>query len=241
MKRTISLMAVLVLGASLAWGASSRSNRDDSLLYVGVAPLGVHLPTLATQPVAVGVYLGENWLVGAEYGSADLTVKDGKGEFGPAEFTVPDTEDDWKLDGSYDNLGAFVRWFPGTNSFNITLAAHKREWTADLDFVYTRSDTGTPVPLSAGLTADSTVGTLGLGNQWMMDFGLVIGVDWVVASAPLGTSTSSRIDDSSLAAYGGLPAAEKRQAEQEIEDAADTLNTVSALPGLFVLSLGWAF
>lgn len=241
MKRLFILLAVALLASPAAWAASSRQNRGDSLLYVGISPIGLHLPSVATRPVAAGVYLGENLLVGGEFGTADIKIENGEGEFGPFEFDAPDSEEDWRVDGSYDNLGAFVRWFPGTNSLNLLLAVHRRTWDTDFDFTIVEEGTGTRVPLSANLTAEATVGTVGLSNQWIFDFGLVIGVDWLVASALSGDSSDATIDDSSLGTFAGLVQDDKEEAQQQLEDAGDALNTVSGFPGLFVLSVGWAF
>ena len=80
MKKAIILLAGLLAFASAAIGATTRQNRADSLFFLGISPIGIHIPTLATHPVAVGIYLGESWLIGAEYGSADIKIQNKKGD-----------------------------------------------------------------------------------------------------------------------------------------------------------------
>ncbi|MCH9045454.1 MAG: hypothetical protein IIA40_05055 [SAR324 cluster bacterium] len=237
MKKAIILLAGLLAFASAAIGATTRQNRADSLLFVGISPVGIHIPTLATQPVAVGIYLGESWLIGAEYGSANIKIQNKKGEFGPFEFDVPDSEPGEFVDGSYDNLGAFIRWFPG-NSFHVTLAAHKREWDINASVTIIDSVLGART-IRSKMNADATVATLGFGNQWIMDFGLVIGLDWLLLSGVVDDSVSSDINLGDLTAL--TTQADRDAAIADLNELADNLNKVSGLPGLFVLTLGWAF
>lgn len=191
----------------------TADNRANKTLYIGFVPGGVHIPSLATHPVQLGVYLGD-FLIG--------------GEFGKFSYTYEDSGD--KADGDYTNVGAFARWFPG-NSFNFLFAVNKRTWDVDA----TVSDSyGT---VHGRLKADATVYTLGVGNQWITDFGLVFGMDWLVASG-IGSS-SSTFTSPDLA---GVPAGPQRDAAtKDLEDLGDLLNKVSGLPGLFIVSVGFAF
>ncbi|MCH7478490.1 MAG: hypothetical protein IIA14_10360, partial [SAR324 cluster bacterium] len=107
------VLAIVFLSASVAVAADTRANRSDSLIFLGISPFGIHIPTLFASPVGVGIYLGDNLLFGVESGSISGESQDDKGSTGTASF---------------DNTGAYIRLFPGTNSFNFFAAVHKREW-----------------------------------------------------------------------------------------------------------------
>lgn len=187
---------------------------DDSgkLIYVGITPIGIHIPTWATHPVQAGVYLGD-FLIGGEYGQFSFKIDDGG-----------DT-----ADGTYRNMGVFARWFAG-RSFNFLFALNKRTW--DTDAIVT---TEGGITARANLTADATVYTVGIGNHWVADFGLVFAMDYLVLSSlASSTSTFTGLDPT-------IPAGERAAVEKDMESLGDLLNTVSAWPGIFILSVGWAF
>ncbi|MCZ6842026.1 MAG: hypothetical protein O7G32_04255 [SAR324 cluster bacterium] len=238
MKKTILFLALLALGSASAMALPTRQNRDDSLLMVGYSPIGLHIPTLLTMPVSVGLYLGTNWLVGAESGSFSIDSGDVGADSG-------DT-----FEGEFSNRGVFGRWFPGTNSFNFLLALHQRNW--EIRFGTTISlDAGGSAPISATLTTEATVATLGIGNQWMMDFGMIVGVDWLVVSGLLMDDAALKVDAISIlgveldpdaaVALGLISQADVDRANKEAQKAGDIINDISAFPGILVLTLGWAF
>lgn len=228
-RKTIALAGVVFLGfLSLAQGAETRQNRDESLIFIGVSPLGLHLPTFATQPVGLGVYLGDSLLIGVEAGSTTQTYD----------------EDGVEATATYSNSGAYVRWFTG-NSFNVFGALHERAWSADAETEIASTISGIPVTIAAQATLDATatVATLGLGNQWIMDFGLVVGMDWLLGSGIIASSSAVSVEaqGEALGQTITLSDAEKAEAEADLQDTADALNAASGLPGLFVLTLGYAF
>jgi hypothetical protein len=221
---------LLLLVPTLSWAASSRDNRADSTVFLGISPVGVHAPTLLTHPIGIGVYLGPNWMIGAEYG----------------QFSHDFDDDETEATADYSNAGAYVRWFPGTNSFNVGLAVHKR--ILDGEATTTVSDpTYGNVDLKGTLKADATVGSLILGNQWMMDFGLVIGLDWIVVSGLLADSSKAEVTGTGRDADGNtvdvsdLDADTRRDAEKEMIELGNTANEISAFPGILVLTIGWSF
>lgn len=219
---TSTLLLALLLALPLAAQAqSSRANRGDSTLMLGVSS-GGHLPSAIAPPVGVGLFLGESLLLGAEYGQSSYS---GEGD------------DDLEYETTYTNAGGFARWFPG-NSFNVLLAYHQRTWDAELEYTVEDETTGVDKPVDATLTADAGVVTAGIGNQWTTDFGMVIGVDWLLGSALASSSKSGEIDDEMAETYAPE---EVEEAEAELEDAGDLLNQASASPGVFVITLGWAF
>ncbi len=225
MKKTIWIMAIAaLLTANSAWAADTRDNRADRYVLLAVQPIGIDAATLIAPPIQLGGYLGPNWLVTVEYGRRNFSLDTGS--------------NNGKATGTFVNEGAAVRWFPGTNSFNLGLAFNQRSW--DVDFTYTVSSGagGPDIPVKANLKANAGVPALIIGNQWMMDFGLVIGLDWLILSTPATTTTSGTIDPAVVA---GLTPAQYADAQKTLKDGGDTLNTVSGFPGLFVLTLGWAF
>ena len=229
------LLAILFLSAPFAQAAETRANRSDSLIFLGISPFGIHIPTLIAPPVGFGIYLGDNLLIGVESGSVSASG-DSQDDAGTSTTNV-----------SFDNTGAFVRLFPGTNSFNFFAAVHKREWAVDATATFIGIDQATgffaTVQASAALTASTTVGTLGIGNQWIMDFGLVLGMDWLLLSGPISSETTAVVN--AVGTVGGftqtLTAQQKAQGEKDLTKFADFLNDVSAIPGLFVFTIGLAF
>jgi hypothetical protein len=230
MRRALLGLLVSALLPATLHAASSRDNRDDSLVFIGISPVGVHVPTLLTHPIGVGVYLGPNWMIGAEYGSTS------------ADFDDDETE----ASATYSNLGAYVRLFPGTNSFNIGLAVHRRVFSGDGTTEVTDPDYGT-VDVKASLDADATVGSLIIGNQWMMDFGLVLSVDWIVLSGLVSGKTDVSVKGTAVGPNGEtidvsqLDPETRRDAEKELTDLGSQINDVSAFPGVLVFTIGWAF
>ncbi|MCP4751367.1 MAG: hypothetical protein GY866_10770, partial [Proteobacteria bacterium] len=195
-------------------------NRGDSLLLVGMSG-GLHIASALTTPATLAVYLGESVLIGVESGSASSSQDDAEGE---AEAT-------------YTNQGIYLRYFMG-NSFNILVAANNRTWTADATVTQTTVTwTGTTTEtVTADLEASATIGTLGIGNQWLTDFGFTLGIDWIVGSGILGSSVSSNIKTTTT-----TDPAEMAQFQQDLEDFGEFLNLVSALPGFFVVTIGFTF
>jgi len=227
----ISLMTGL---ATSVWAASSRDNRADRTVYLEATPLGIHAATLLSTPViGAGVYLGPNWQIGVEYGSNEYKAK----------IANDAGTTDSKIDATYVNYGAQVRWFPGTNSFNMGLAINQRNW--DVKFNTFLTPTGAPpstpdIPVSARLKADATVPAFIIGNQWIMDFGMVVALDWLVLSAPAASSTKYTLDGATTNALSASPS-DLAKAKKQGDDAGKFLNQVSGLPGILLFTIGWAF
>ncbi|MEE8433926.1 MAG: hypothetical protein V3S64_03985, partial [bacterium] len=69
MKKPALILFLMVFAASAVFGRSSRENRGDSFIFVGYTPVGVHLATLLSQPLSLGVILGESLEIGVEFGT----------------------------------------------------------------------------------------------------------------------------------------------------------------------------
>jgi len=200
---------------------TSADNRGDSIIFVGISPFGLHLPTLATQPLSLGVHLGDSLLLAVESGSRDFTVKGTKND---------------ELSGTYSNQGIYARWFTG-NSFNFLLGYHKR--SLEVVYDYEIKVATIAVPLTSDVTYEANVATLGFGNQWLTDFGMVIGMDWLLLSSVTGSS----FDFSTPALPGNVPldATTQTKLDKAKQDANDLLDLASSIPGILVLTIGYSF
>ena len=57
-KLSILCLSILFCG-SVAWAADSAGNRADSIIMLGMAPVGIHPATLIAPPIRVAVLLGD--------------------------------------------------------------------------------------------------------------------------------------------------------------------------------------
>ena len=226
MIRKLSILCLSILFcASVAWAADSAGNRGDSIIMLGMAPVGIHLATLVAPPVRVAVLLGD-LTVGFDSGSADNTQSSGTA----------------KSTATYTNQGLNVRYFFG-NSFNASLGYHMRNYSAEATSTSSSSTysggswTTTTASETFTLDAKTTVATLGIGNHWLMDWGLWIGVDWLLASNALSQTSEATLTSST----GTVTAAESAKFKKDAEKLGDLINAISASSGFAVLTIGFAF
>ena len=226
MIRKLSILCLSILFcASVAWAADSAGNRGDSIIMLGMAPVGIHLATLVAPPVRVAVLLGD-LTVGFDSGSASSSQTSGTA----------------KSIATYTNQGLNVRYFFG-NSFNTSLGYHMRNYSAEATATSSTSTysggswTTTTASETFTLDAKTTVATLGIGNHWLMDWGLWIGVDWLLASNALSQTSEATLTSST----GTVTAAESAKFKKDAEKLGDLINAVSASSGFAVLTIGLAF
>ena len=222
MIRKLSILCLSILFcASVAWAADSAGNRGDSIIMLGMAPVGIHLATLVAPPVRVAVLL-DDITVGIDVGSADSSQSSGTA----------------KSTASYTNQGLNARYFFG-NSFNASLGYHMRNFSGTTTATaYTLSNYGVTYQIETfTMDAKTSVATLGIGNHWLMDFGLWIGGDWVLASSAL----SQTKEVTSTGTTGSPSAAQQASLKKNAEAAADEMNAWSASSGFAVLTIGFAF
>ena len=226
MIRKLSILCLSILFcASVAWAADSAGNRGDSFIMLGMAPVGIHLATLVAPPVRVAVLLGD-LTVGFDSGSASSSQTSGTA----------------KSIATYTNQGLNVRYFFG-NSFNASLGYHMRNYSAEATATSSTSTysggswTTTTASETFTLDAKTTVATLGIGNHWLMDWGLWIGVDWLLASNALSQTSEATLTSST----GTVTAAESAKFKKDAEKLGDLINAVSASSGFAVLTIGLAF
>ena len=87
------------------------------------------------------------------------------------------------------------------------------------------------------LDAKSSVLTLGIGNHWLLDWGLWIGGDWVLASSAISESSEATLTNST----GTITAAESAKFKKDVEAVGDLINGISGSSGFAVLTIGFAF
>ena len=228
MIRKLSILCLSILFcASVAWAADSAGNRGDSIIMLGMAPVGIHLATLIAPPIRVAVILGD-LTVGIDAGSADSSQSSGTA----------------KSTASYTNQGLNARYFFG-NSFNASLGYHMRNFSG------TSTTTSWCTSLSAcganwlalqtetfTVDAKTSAATIGIGNHWLLDWGLWIGGDWVLASS--GLSQTKEV--TSTGTTTGSPSTTQQATNKKsAEAAADEVNDWSASSGFAVLTIGFAF
>ena len=224
-KLSILCLSILFCG-SVAWAADSAGNRGDSIIMLGMAPVGIHLATLAAPPVRVAVLLGDI-TVGIDVGSGSSSLSSGTA----------------KSTATFTNQGLNARYFFG-NSFNASLGYHMRNWTIESTSTVSTSTwssgsgwTTTIASETYSLDAKSTVATLGIGNHWLLDWGLWIGGDWVLASSALSQTSEATLTSST----GTVSAASSAQFKKDAEALGDLINAISASSGFAVLTIGFAF
>jgi len=202
-----------------ALAGDSAANRGSSSLLLAVQPVGIHVPTLIAPPLQLGYFITGDFVVGLSSGSASVNQDEGNA----------------KSSASFKDSGVWFRYFTG-NSFNFLLGYNKRSWTADAtvsETQYTSTYGYQTATATAGLTADATVATIGLANHWTFDGGFTLGVDWLLGSSVLSSSTTTNITTNAGVNSTTL--------DNDLNTLADTLNKISGLGGLTVLTLGWAF
>ena len=224
-KLSILCLSILFCG-SVAWAADSAGNRKDSIIMLGMAPVGIHPATLIAAPIRVAVILGDI-TVGVDAGSASADETSGTAS---GSYT-------------YTNQGLNARYFFG-NSFNASLGYHMRNWTIESTSTSSTSTwtsgsgwTTTTATEKFTLDAKATVATLGIGNHWLLDWGLWIGGDWVLASSAISESSEA----TSTNQLGTISAAQSATFKKDAEALGDLINGISASSGFAQLTIGFAF
>ncbi len=224
-KLSILCLSILFCG-SVAWAADSAGNRKDSIIMLGMGG-GIHPASIMGAPVRVAVILG------------DLTVGIDAGSGSPSYSSTGWTT----TTGTYTNQGLNARYFFG-NSFNASLGYHMRNYSADATATTSTSTwtsgsgwTTTTATETFTLDAKTSVATLGIGNHWLLDWGLWIGGDWVLASSALSQTSEATLTDST----GTATAAESAAFKKDAEKIGELVNAISASSGFAVLTIGFAF
>ncbi len=221
--KTVPLVIFFILIYNFGFSQTSQDNRGDSYFYIGLMPVGAHVTTLLARPFAVAVYLGSNIIVGAEYAK----VADSQYQSEYYTEKAKGIEESSDVSGTFVTQGAFVRFFSEGSSLNLLLAYHYRVWEGE-GILSKNEDIAT-----GSMKFESDVATIGFGNQWMADSGLTLGIDWYADSRAVERKITYQVTSNT-----GIP---EDEVNDEIEDFGEFLNSVSALPGFFVITLGMSF
>ena len=213
LRATVLNLSFLLL-TTVTFGADSTSNRKDNVVSFGVKG-GAGWPAV-TSPIFIAIP-GEKWSIGLDYGSKT--------------FTSDSTSSGIKSSGSFNitDTGLFARYFYG-NSFNSILAIN----SMDSKMTVTSTDTATGGSATGSLSTSAIRFTTGVGNHWTMDWGFEIGIDWLTASTLLSSSSSASVTESS-------GAIDTTDTENSIKELGNLINALSAIPGIFIFSIGFSF
>ena len=219
-KLSILCLSILFCG-NLVWAADSAGNRKDSIIMLGMGG-GIHPASIMAAPVRVAVILG------------DLTVGIDAGSGSPSYSSTGWTT----TTGTYTNQGLNARYFFG-NSFNASLGYHMRNFSGTTTTTsFSLSNWGVTYDTETfTMDAKTSVATIGIGNHWLMDWGLWIGGDWVLASGALSQSSKATSTDTS----GTVSATQSAQYKKDAEAIGTWINDISASSGFAVLTIGFAF
>ena len=219
-KLSILCLSILFCG-SVAWAADSAGNRKDSIIMLGMGG-GIHPASIMAAPARVAVILG------------DITVGIDAGSGSPSYTSTGWTE----TTGTYTNQGLNARYFFG-NSFNASLGYHMRNFSGTSTAKsYSSSNWSYSYQTETySLDAKATVATLGIGNHWLLDWGLWIGGDWVLASTALSQSSEA----TSTNTTGTVSAAQSAEFKKDAEALGDLINGISSSSGFAQFTIGFAF
>ena len=105
--------------------------------------------------------------------------------------------------------------------------------TKDLTIDLSTSAVWTYQTETFAVDTESSVATIGIGNHWLLDWGLWIGGDWVLASTALGQTSEATLTSST----GTVSAANSATFKKDNENIGDLLEWEKInLDLLFVLS-----
>ena len=206
---------------SVVFGTDSAGNRKDSIIMLGMSG-GIHSASILAAPARVAIILGD-LTMGIDAGSGSHTY----------------TSTGWiETTGTYTNQGLNARYFFG-NSFNASLGYHMRNFSGTTTATaYTVSYSGVTYQTETfTMDAKTSVATIGIGNHWLMDWGLWIGGDWILASSAL----SQTKEVTSTGTTGSPSASQLSSFKKNAEAAADEMNAWAASGGLAVITIGFGF
>jgi len=215
MRKSIFILLSLCFLPVLAFGADSKGNRKDNVISFGTSS-GLISWANVTNPIYIALP-GEDWTIGLEYGSKTISMDE--------------TTSSIKSTGSFNitDTGLFARYYYG-NSFNSILALNSM--TSEMTVTSTNASTGGSA--TGKLSTSAMRFTTGIGNEWTMDWGLQIGVDWLTGSALLSQSVSATVSESS----GTIDTTDTKTS---MENLGTLVNVLSSIPGIMVFRIGFSF
>ena len=234
--RLIIIFIFFILMNDIGFSDDSSGNRNDKTFFIGITAASIHIPTLLTHPYTMGIYWGENFSIGLETGSESPLFHH---QFEIEGFTIEPHSDSSPEDkeGTVSHAilsynGAYVRYFAG-NSFNLLFAVSQRDWKGVVTIKKNGANQPEILTAETEIDASAKIATVGIGNQWLFDNGLAIGVDWLVVSVSISRSFSSTVKSNT-----GI---NETEVQKELTDLGKVLNAISTSPGVVVLTIGWSF
>ena len=213
-KVIISIIFISIIATPL-FSADSKGNRGSNNVSIGTS-LGLLSWANVTNPISIAMP-GEDWTFGLEYGSKSIsTDSTSSGIKSTGSFNITDT-------------GVFARYYYG-NSFNSILALNSM--SSEMSVTSTNASTGGSA--TGKLSTSAMRFTAGIGNEWTMDWGLVIGADWLTGSALLSQSVSASVSESS----GTIDTSDTTKSMEEL---GKVINVLSSIPGIVVFRIGFSF
>ena len=101
-----------------------------------------------------------------------------------------------------------------------------------MEVIATNQSTGATA--SGELSTSAIRFTAGIGNEWTLDWGLVIGADWLTGSTLLTQTVDASVNESS----GSIDTSDTKKSS---EDLGKMINLLSAIPGIVVFRIGYSF
>ncbi len=111
-------------------------NREDSLLFIGISPIGLDTPTLLSPTVSCGFYLGNSILITGEYGQSEPDISLQRYD---TSTNRSDEVDEAEFDGTFINYGVQIRIFVA-NSFYFLFAYNKMIFEGTGEFTFNKDD-----------------------------------------------------------------------------------------------------
>ena len=213
--KSLTLIYIIFMSCSIIHAADSKSNRGEGIVSFG-ASFGLLYWGNLTSPITIAVP-GEEWTFGFEYGSRN--------------FKTDSTSSGIKSEGSFNitDMGLFARYYYG-NSFNSIFALNSMD--SKMEVFATNQSTGATA--SGELSTSAIRFTAGIGNEWTLDWGLVIGADWLTGSTLLTQTVDASVNESS----GSIDTSDTKESS---EDLGKMINLLSAIPGIVVFRIGYSF
>jgi len=208
--KTIWISLSVILMSFQLRAATLAETHQGKQFYLGVHPVSLYSFDSYTHPFAVGYFVRPEVLVGAANGA----TRDNFHRAG-IQYTASETSI-WARYFLYNSVDLMLR----LRTLNLNFSNHYIATSTGLRADYT------------GQFRGKTLG-LGIGNRWSWSSGLSLGVDWLVANALFGTSSSLQVTSNA-----GIPQAELNSATSSDQS---TVKRFAGLPSVAVLSLGYLF
>lgn len=212
--KQILLIILMINISSTGLAADFQSNRENSSYFVTVTPWALSNGSPSSYSYTLGIYFTRRISLDVELGRLSYDYETG----------------DFDGETNYSNIGFGGRYF-SRNSLNFLASVHFRKWEGKTATTGSSGAYG-----EAEIYATSTAAIIGIGNQWITDFGLIIGIDWVVIAEAINSSYSVSVTKNE-----GLSSSELQAFVNDAKKKAESVNSVAFASAAIILNLGWSF